>query len=361
MDARNSLDRGEDARMIVTTRVFDAPRELVFEAWTNPKHLVQWWGPHGFTTTIRAIDVRPGGVWRFVMHGPDGVDYRESDRLQRDRETRTAGLQPWRGRRCRARAVSGDGDLRRSRWQNQAHHEGAFPVGRGTRPGGRKYGAVEGAKQTLERLAEHLATMGWLRRFTCHNKGNRRDENRTQERALLIAHRNTRRSLSPAYSMRRVASSSRRGRSPSTWRAGGVHRASQTRSACWTRGWRRWSNCDALPRWHRTSLRGVYRRPYKASSVFFTNIATDNERKSCPRRAHYGHLRRARWQDETHSANARYRGGRPCSRVPCRNGGGLDTKPGTPRRRAGEILRRSPTEGTIHKKTKRRTKCKKSP
>jgi uncharacterized protein YndB with AHSA1/START domain len=67
MDARNSPRTGQDARTIVTTRVFDAPRELVFEAWTNPKHLVQWWGPHGFTTTIRAIDVRPGGVWR-VRH-----------------------------------------------------------------------------------------------------------------------------------------------------------------------------------------------------------------------------------------------------------------------------------------------------
>ena len=75
MDARNNPGTGQDARTIVTTRVFDAPRELVFEAWTNPKHLVQWWGPNGFTTTIRAIDVRPGGIWRFVMHGPDGVDY----------------------------------------------------------------------------------------------------------------------------------------------------------------------------------------------------------------------------------------------------------------------------------------------
>src|SRR5438128_10473572 len=62
-------------REIVVTRVFDAPRELVFEAWTDPTRVVQWWGPHGFTTTIHEMDVRPGGVWRFVMHGPDGTDY----------------------------------------------------------------------------------------------------------------------------------------------------------------------------------------------------------------------------------------------------------------------------------------------
>jgi uncharacterized protein YndB with AHSA1/START domain len=61
--------------MIIATRVFDAPRELVFEAWTDPKHLAQWWGPDGFTTTTRSFDMRAGGVWRFVMHGPDGRDY----------------------------------------------------------------------------------------------------------------------------------------------------------------------------------------------------------------------------------------------------------------------------------------------
>src|SRR5438445_12192181 len=62
-------------REIVVTRVFDAPRELVFEAWTDPTRVVQWCGPHGFTTTIHEMDVMPGGVWRFVMHGPDGPDY----------------------------------------------------------------------------------------------------------------------------------------------------------------------------------------------------------------------------------------------------------------------------------------------
>src|SRR5438093_4346652 len=62
-------------REIVITRVLDAPRELVFEAWTDPEQVVQWWGPRGFTTTIHEVDVRPGGVWRFVMHGPDGTDY----------------------------------------------------------------------------------------------------------------------------------------------------------------------------------------------------------------------------------------------------------------------------------------------
>jgi uncharacterized protein YndB with AHSA1/START domain len=62
-------------REIVITRVLKAPRELVFSAFTDPKHIGQWWGPTGFTTTIHAMDVQPGGAWRYTMHGPDGVDY----------------------------------------------------------------------------------------------------------------------------------------------------------------------------------------------------------------------------------------------------------------------------------------------
>jgi uncharacterized protein YndB with AHSA1/START domain len=62
-------------REIFITRSFQAPRNLVFEAWTNPKHVVNWWGPNGFTNTIHEMDVKPGGVWRFIMHGPDGTDY----------------------------------------------------------------------------------------------------------------------------------------------------------------------------------------------------------------------------------------------------------------------------------------------
>jgi uncharacterized protein YndB with AHSA1/START domain len=63
-------------RKIVSTRAFDAPRELVFTAWSDPAHLAKWWGPKGFTNTFQEFDLRPGGVWRFVMHGPDGVDYK---------------------------------------------------------------------------------------------------------------------------------------------------------------------------------------------------------------------------------------------------------------------------------------------
>jgi uncharacterized protein YndB with AHSA1/START domain len=60
---------------IVSSRVFDAPRERVFDAWTDPVRLARWWGPKGFTNTFHEFDLRPGGHWRFTMHGPDGTDY----------------------------------------------------------------------------------------------------------------------------------------------------------------------------------------------------------------------------------------------------------------------------------------------
>src|SRR5579884_3772728 len=64
-------------REIVISRVIDAGRELVFEAFTEVRHLSRWWGPEGFTTTTRSFEFRVGGEWDFVMHGPDGTDYPE--------------------------------------------------------------------------------------------------------------------------------------------------------------------------------------------------------------------------------------------------------------------------------------------
>ncbi|MCA9611355.1 MAG: SRPBCC family protein [Myxococcales bacterium] len=62
-------------REIVIMRVYDAPRDLVFEAWTNPEHIVRWFGPNGFEVTTHEIDLRVGGRWRFDFLGPDGKHY----------------------------------------------------------------------------------------------------------------------------------------------------------------------------------------------------------------------------------------------------------------------------------------------
>lgn len=62
-------------REITETRVIQAPRELIWKVWTEPVHVVQWYGPDGFTNTTHSMDVKVGGEWVHTMHGPDGRDY----------------------------------------------------------------------------------------------------------------------------------------------------------------------------------------------------------------------------------------------------------------------------------------------
>lgn len=63
---------------IQISRVYDAPVKAVWEAWTDPKQVAQWWGPRGFTLTTHSKELKPGGRWNYTMHGPDGVDYPNS-------------------------------------------------------------------------------------------------------------------------------------------------------------------------------------------------------------------------------------------------------------------------------------------
>jgi uncharacterized glyoxalase superfamily protein PhnB/uncharacterized protein YndB with AHSA1/START domain len=63
-------------RELGISRLLNAPRELVWEVWTDPEHIQHWWGPTGFKNSITKMDVKPEGVWDFIMHGPDGTDYK---------------------------------------------------------------------------------------------------------------------------------------------------------------------------------------------------------------------------------------------------------------------------------------------
>jgi uncharacterized protein YndB with AHSA1/START domain len=63
-------------RELTISRLFNAPVELVWEVWTNPDHISNWWGPNGFTNTIHLMNVKEGGQWTLTMHGPDGKDYK---------------------------------------------------------------------------------------------------------------------------------------------------------------------------------------------------------------------------------------------------------------------------------------------
>lgn len=75
MDARtNNAATNTADREIVITRTFDAPRELVWEAWTEPGHLMRWWAPKGCTTPFCKVDLRPGGKFHYCMRLPEGRD-----------------------------------------------------------------------------------------------------------------------------------------------------------------------------------------------------------------------------------------------------------------------------------------------
>lgn len=68
-------------RELSITRILNAPIELVWKVWTEPEHIAKWWGPNGFSNTIHIMEVKPGGTWDFIMHGPDGTDYKNTNRF----------------------------------------------------------------------------------------------------------------------------------------------------------------------------------------------------------------------------------------------------------------------------------------
>ena len=160
MAATNSLDLDQDPRSIIGTRVYDAPRELVFAAFTDPKYLAQWWGPNGFTTTTSAFELKPGGVWRFVMHGPDGRDYQ--NRITFDEVVPPARL---------VYRHDGGEDVEPVQFTQTLTFEdlgnnktrliwhGRFPTAEERARVIKEYGADKGLVQTLTRLGAHLATL----------------------------------------------------------------------------------------------------------------------------------------------------------------------------------------------------------
>jgi uncharacterized protein YndB with AHSA1/START domain len=149
----------EDARSIITTRVFDAPRDLVFKAWTDPKHLAEWWGPNGFTTTTHAFDMRPGGVWRFVMHGPDGRDYQ--NRITFEEVVKPERLVYSHGGAADTEPVKFHVTVTFEDLNGKTRltMRAVFPSVEERNNVAEKYGAVEGAQQTIARLADYVARM----------------------------------------------------------------------------------------------------------------------------------------------------------------------------------------------------------
>jgi uncharacterized protein YndB with AHSA1/START domain len=144
---------------IVVTRIFDAPRELVWQAMVDPRQVILWWGPHGFTSMIEEMDVRPGGIWKHTMHGPDGTDYPNysvfKEVVKPERLVFSHG-----GSKKGGPAVNSV-----ATWTFDAQDGGkktkvtirmTFPSAAERDLIVKEYGAIEGGKQTLERLGKHL-------------------------------------------------------------------------------------------------------------------------------------------------------------------------------------------------------------
>ncbi|TDW18373.1 SRPBCC family protein [Kribbella kalugense] len=145
-------------REIVISRVIDAPQELVFEAFTEIRHLSQWWGPEGFTTTTRAFEFRAGGVWDFVMHGPDGTDYQEwiswTEIAPPERITMLHG-------ECRddPNAFESVLTFEPAGSATRVEMRAVFPTKELRDEAAEKYHAIEAGQQTLSNLAAYITQM----------------------------------------------------------------------------------------------------------------------------------------------------------------------------------------------------------
>ncbi|WP_290980781.1 SRPBCC family protein [Hyphomicrobium sp.] len=159
-EADASSETSSSDREMVVTRLLPAPRELVFAAFTDAKHISAWWGPNGFTTTTYEKDVRPGGQWLFTMHGPDGTDYPNRIRYTEVRPLEFLAYDH----------DEGEGGNPLQAFKATVTIE---PEGRNTRvtlrltlatPEQRKmlaeFGAIEGGNQTLARLEDYLSRAG---------------------------------------------------------------------------------------------------------------------------------------------------------------------------------------------------------
>lgn len=156
MTANDTDTKDREMRL---TRMLDAPRARVWQAWTDPEHIVLWWGPNGFTTTTHEMQVRSGGTWTFIMHGPDGVDYP-------NRITYEEILEPELLVYTHGTGEADDPDQFRTTVtfeevgdQTRVTLCAVFPSAFDFKRVVEESGAIEGGNQTLGRLADYVKTL----------------------------------------------------------------------------------------------------------------------------------------------------------------------------------------------------------
>ena|SRR5690242_19835475 len=145
-------------REIVISRIIDAPRELVFEAFAEVRHLSRWWGPEGFTTTTRSFEFREGGEWDFVLHGPDGTDYSEWIRWLRIAPPERIVLLDGESRDY-PNAFESIVTFALEEAATRIEMRTVFPTKELRDEAAERYHAIEGGTQTLRSLAAYVADL----------------------------------------------------------------------------------------------------------------------------------------------------------------------------------------------------------
>lgn len=143
-------------RELMVSRLIEGPRDAVFDAFTEVRHLSQWWGPEGFTTTTHTFEFSEGGVWEFTMHGPDGTDYpnwiqwieiRAPELIVLRHGERPDDPEQFSSTFFFEESADGTRVTLRSEFKNKELRDRAAE----------EYGAIEGAQQTLDSLATYVA------------------------------------------------------------------------------------------------------------------------------------------------------------------------------------------------------------
>jgi len=143
-----------DTYTLITTKVTDATPEQIWDAWNDPEKVAKWWGPAGFKSTVEELDVREGGKFKVVMHGPDGVDYpnvyvfdkvdKPYQLIYTNEGSKQFGLEPF-------QSVI---DLESINGKTKVTLKMLFPSEEEKQKHVQQFRAVEGSRELLERLAD---------------------------------------------------------------------------------------------------------------------------------------------------------------------------------------------------------------
>lgn len=151
------MNHSTSDREIIITRTVNAPRDRVWRAFTTKEELEQWWGPNGFSVTTESCDIREGGEWRFMMHGPDGRDYpnwiRFTEILKPERISHDHGGDSGKVEFQATITLEDQGE------KTLVTMKSVFPTAEAMQHVVKEYGAIEGGKQTLGRLDAYVSTL----------------------------------------------------------------------------------------------------------------------------------------------------------------------------------------------------------